>query len=175
MMSKLSLGGKQSSGKVCNIFKSNFDHSFFFHIQKDPLHPENIWGCTICVLLVFPVKLNSWVEPSFGELLGGVNRSLKTGPLSGESKTTRWPSAGNQAEKKSRKRKVDSHVSSNQISVSSEAYKPDQDEPWVDVYAPQSQVQKLCVPGVLGTVHGKSTFLQFSSNASLTLLVVWLK
>uniref|UniRef100_A0A8C2EP40 RAD17 checkpoint clamp loader component n=1 Tax=Cyprinus carpio TaxID=7962 RepID=A0A8C2EP40_CYPCA len=100
MMSKLSLGGKQSSG-----------------------------------------KLNSWVEPSFGELLGGVNRSLKTGPLSGESKTTRWPSAGNQAEKKSRKRKVDSHVSSNQISVSSEAYKPDQDEPWVDMYAPQSQAE----------------------------------
>uniref|UniRef100_A0A672LS01 Cell cycle checkpoint protein RAD17-like n=1 Tax=Sinocyclocheilus grahami TaxID=75366 RepID=A0A672LS01_SINGR len=97
-MSKLSLGGKQSSGKI-----------------------------------------NSWVEPSFGELLGGVNRSLKKGPLSGESKTTQWPSTGKQAEKKSRKRKVDSHVSSNQISVSSEAQKPDQDEPWVDMYAPQSQ------------------------------------
>uniref|UniRef100_A0A8C0YDZ5 RAD17 checkpoint clamp loader component n=2 Tax=Cyprinus carpio TaxID=7962 RepID=A0A8C0YDZ5_CYPCA len=99
-MSKLSLGGKQSSGKI-----------------------------------------NSWVEPSFGELLGATNRSLKKGPLSGESKTTRWPSTGDQAEKKSRKRKVDPHVSSNQISVSSEAYKPDQDEPWVDLYAPQSQAE----------------------------------
>uniref|UniRef100_A0A8C1Z1G2 RAD17 checkpoint clamp loader component n=1 Tax=Cyprinus carpio TaxID=7962 RepID=A0A8C1Z1G2_CYPCA len=97
--------------------------------------------CIICVLLVFPVKINSWVEPSFGELLGATNRSLKKGPLSGESKTTRWPSTGDQAEKKSRKRKVDPHVSSNQISVSSEAYKPDQDEPWVDVYAPQSQAE----------------------------------
>uniref|UniRef100_A0A672LSY4 Cell cycle checkpoint protein RAD17-like n=1 Tax=Sinocyclocheilus grahami TaxID=75366 RepID=A0A672LSY4_SINGR len=95
----------------------------------------------LCVLLVFPVKINSWVEPSFGELLGGVNRSLKKGPLSGESKTTQWPSTGKQAEKKSRKRKVDSHVSSNQISVSSEAQKPDQDEPWVDMYAPQSQAE----------------------------------
>ncbi|KAF4113382.1 cell cycle checkpoint protein RAD17 [Onychostoma macrolepis] len=99
-MSKLSLGGKQSSGKI-----------------------------------------NSWVEPSFGELLGGVNRSLKKGPLSEESKTTRWPSTGNQAEKKSRKRKVDPHLSSNQISVSNEAYKADQDEPWVDMYAPQSQAE----------------------------------
>ncbi|XP_043095442.1 cell cycle checkpoint protein RAD17 isoform X2 [Puntigrus tetrazona] len=100
MMSKLSLGGKQSSGKI-----------------------------------------NSWVEPSFGELLGGVNRSLKKGPLSGESKSTRWLSTGNQAEKKSRKRKVDPNVSSNQISESSEAYKPDQDEPWVDMYTPQSQAE----------------------------------
>ncbi|XDV20972.1 hypothetical protein PO909_026171 [Leuciscus waleckii] len=100
MMSKLSLGGKQSSGKI-----------------------------------------NNWVEPSFGELLGGVNRTLKKGPLSGESKTTRWPSTGDQTEKKSRKRKVDPHVSNNQISVSSEADKLDQNEPWVDLHAPQSQAE----------------------------------
>lgn len=99
-MSKLSLGGKQSSGKI-----------------------------------------NNWVEPSFGELFGGVNRTLKKGPLSGESKTTKWPSTGDQTERKTRKRKVDPHVSNNQISVSSEAYKPDQDEPWVDLHAPQSQAE----------------------------------
>lgn len=108
----------------------------------------------LCVLLLFPFKINNWVEPSFGELLGGVNRTLKKGPLSGESKTTRWPSTGDQTEKKSRKRKVDPHVSNNQISVSSEAHKPDQDEPWVDLHAPQSQVQKLCVSGVLSTAFG---------------------
>ncbi len=169
-MSKLSLGGKQSSGKVCNIFESTFNHSFFFRIQKDPLHTENGCGCSeftdtglLCVPLVFPVKINSWVEPSFGELLGGVNRSLKKGPLSGESKTTRWPSTGNQAEKKSRKRKVDPNVSCNQISVSSEAYKPDQDEPWVDMYAPQSQVQKLC--------EAQGCLVQFLENSPSCSLV----
>uniref|UniRef100_A0A673GQQ4 Cell cycle checkpoint protein RAD17-like n=1 Tax=Sinocyclocheilus rhinocerous TaxID=307959 RepID=A0A673GQQ4_9TELE len=72
---------------------------------------------------------------------GSLGLSLKKAPLSGESKTTRWPSTGDQAEKKSKKRKVDPHVSSNQISVSSEAYKPDQDEPWVDMYAPESQAE----------------------------------
>lgn len=98
MMSKLSLGGKQSSGKI-----------------------------------------NNWVEPSFGELLGGVSRTLKKGPLSGESKATSWSSNGNPAEKKIRKRKVDPYVSDNQNSVSSEA--SNQDEPWVDIHAPQSQAE----------------------------------
>lgn len=114
--------------------------------------------CIIYVLLLFPVKINNWVEPSFGELLGGVNRTLKKGPLSGESKTTRWPSTGDQTEKKSRKRKVGPHVSNNQISVSSEADKLDQDEPWVDLHAPQSQVQKLCISGVLSTDFGNLPF-----------------
>lgn len=102
------------------------------------------------------------MEPSFGELLGGVNRSLKKGPLSRESKTTRWP--GDQGEKKSRKRKVDPHVSGNQISASSEAYKPEQDEPWVDMYAPQSQVQKLYGSGVFSTVFEKFSFLHLTQT-----------
>uniref|UniRef100_A0A673JLZ5 AAA+ ATPase domain-containing protein n=1 Tax=Sinocyclocheilus rhinocerous TaxID=307959 RepID=A0A673JLZ5_9TELE len=84
-MSKLSLGGKQSSGKVCNIL---IILSFF--ISKTIL-------CTL--------RMN---EDALNLLM---------------------------------KRKVDSHVSSNQISVSSEAHKPDQDEPWVDMYAPQSQAE----------------------------------
>lgn len=90
---------------------------------------------------LFPIKINNWVEPSFGELLGGVSRTLKKGPLSGESKATSWSSNGNPAEKKIRKRKVDPYVSDNQNSVSSEA--SNQDEPWVDIHAPQSQVHKL--------------------------------
>lgn len=101
MMSKLSLGGKQSSGKI-----------------------------------------NSWVEPSFGELLSGVgvNRTLKKGTVSGET-TSKWSSTGNQTGIKSRKRKGDLHESNNQINVPSQEYSPDQDEPWVDIHAPQSQAE----------------------------------
>ncbi|XP_051552277.1 cell cycle checkpoint protein RAD17-like isoform X2 [Myxocyprinus asiaticus] len=100
MMSKLSLAGKQSSGKI-----------------------------------------KSWVEPSFGEFLGGsvVKRTLNKGPLSGESKTSRWSSTREQTGKTSRKGKVD--VSDNETSVQSEALKTDQHEPWVDMHAPQSQAE----------------------------------
>nr|XP_055055099.1 cell cycle checkpoint protein RAD17 [Misgurnus anguillicaudatus] len=102
MMSKLSLGGKQSSGKI-----------------------------------------NSWVEPSFGEVLRGVgaNKTLRKGTRSGESKTTRWPTTGDQTVIKSRKRKGDLPASDNQTSTPNQAYKPDQDEPWVDIHAPQSQAE----------------------------------
>ncbi|XP_051962425.1 cell cycle checkpoint protein RAD17-like [Xyrauchen texanus] len=86
-------------------------------------------------------KIKNWVEPSFGELLGGsgVKTTLKKGQLSEENKTSRWPSTREQTGKTSRKRKVD--VSDNQISVPRESYKTDQDEPWVDMHAPQSQAE----------------------------------
>ncbi|XP_056601904.1 cell cycle checkpoint protein RAD17 isoform X2 [Triplophysa dalaica] len=102
MMSKLSLGGKQSSGKI-----------------------------------------NSWVEPSFGELLSGVgvNKTLRKGTLSGETKSTKWASTGNQTGIKSRKRKGDIHETNNQVNVPVQDYISDQDEPWVDIHAPQSQAE----------------------------------
>ncbi|TRY65918.1 hypothetical protein DNTS_026615 [Danionella cerebrum] len=99
IMSNLSLGGKQSSGKI-----------------------------------------HSWVEPSFGELLGGKG-NLKKGTRSGENTLKKWASNGNQFEKISRKRKVDPQVSANQIGASDDACSPSQDEPWVDLHAPQSQAE----------------------------------
>lgn len=100
----------------------------------------------IFCLLLFYVKISSWVEPSFGEVLRGVgaNKTLRKGTRSGESKTTRWPITGDQTVIKSRKRKGDLPVSDNQISAPSQAYKLDQDEPWVDIHAPQSQVTESC-------------------------------
>lgn len=97
--------------------------------------------------MLFPFKINSWVEPSFGELLSGVgvNRTLRKGTVSGETKSTRWSSTVNQTGIKSRKRKGDLHESNNQINVPIQA---DQDEPWVDIHAPQTQVLKLCQPAV---------------------------
>lgn len=109
---------------------------------KDALNPK----CNICpqYVVYFYFKINSWVEPSFGELLSGVgvNKTLRKGTLSGETKSTKWASTGNQTGIKSRKRKGDLHETNNQINVPVQDYISDQDEPWVDIHAPQSQVLK---------------------------------
>ncbi|XP_076855108.1 cell cycle checkpoint protein RAD17 [Brachyhypopomus gauderio] len=89
-------------------------------------------------------KLNSWVEPSFGDLLGssGLNSlSLTKGPLSGGAKSKTRSTAADVGGKKARKRRGEPQ-GSRPLSL---PRRPDsqepQDEPWVDVYAPQSQAE----------------------------------
>lgn len=104
MMSKLSLGGKTSSG-----------------------------------------KLSSWVQPSFSDFFGG--SSLKPLPSTklrpGESKSkAQSSSSADLGGKKPRKRKGEAQTSRLDPGVfSSSRSQENQDEPWVDVHAPQTQAE----------------------------------
>ncbi|XP_053337696.1 cell cycle checkpoint protein RAD17 isoform X1 [Clarias gariepinus] len=100
-MSKLSLGGKASSG-----------------------------------------KLSSWVQPSFGDIFGG--SGLNTLPSTkGESKSRAQSSRADAGVKKQRKRKGDCPTSKLEPGIfsSRRASQENQDEPWVDVHAPQTQAE----------------------------------
>ncbi|XP_053530607.1 cell cycle checkpoint protein RAD17 isoform X2 [Ictalurus punctatus] len=103
-MSKLSLGGKTSSG-----------------------------------------KLRSWVQPSFGEIFGGsgLNTLPSTKGFSGESKSKAQPSIAEVGGKKQRKRKGEPQTSNPEPGVfsSRRGSQDNQDEPWVDVHAPQTQAE----------------------------------
>lgn len=103
-MSKLSLGGKTSSG-----------------------------------------KLRSWVQPSFGEIFGGsgLNTLPSTKGFSGESKSKARPSIAEVGGKKQRKRKGEPQTSNPEPGVfsSRRGSQDNQDEPWVDVHAPQTQAE----------------------------------
>uniref|UniRef100_A0AAR2LI59 AAA+ ATPase domain-containing protein n=1 Tax=Pygocentrus nattereri TaxID=42514 RepID=A0AAR2LI59_PYGNA len=92
------------------------------------------------------LQLSSWVQPSFGSLLGGsgVNSfPLTKGTLAGERKSKVQPSSVDVGGKRPRKRKVESQASQSQFFSRKQGSQEDQDEPWVDVYAPQSQVWRL--------------------------------
>ncbi|XP_060764020.1 cell cycle checkpoint protein RAD17 [Neoarius graeffei] len=103
-MSKLSLGGKTSSG-----------------------------------------KLNSWVQPSFGDFFGGSGFKplSSTKGLSAESKSKARSSSADVGGKKSKKRKVDPQTSKPEPDVysSKQGSQENQDEPWVDVHAPQTRAE----------------------------------
>ncbi|KAL7836280.1 hypothetical protein AOLI_G00275640 [Acnodon oligacanthus] len=89
-------------------------------------------------------KLSSWVQPSFGDLLGGsgVNSfPLTKGTLAGERKPKVQPSCVDVGGKRPRKRKVESQASQSQFFSRKQGLQEDQDEPWVDVHAPQSQAE----------------------------------
>ncbi|XP_030647483.1 cell cycle checkpoint protein RAD17 [Chanos chanos] len=90
------------------------------------------------------VKLNSWVEPSFGDLLGGSavkSLGLKKVSRSNESLSKARSFAEDPSEKKPKKRKADSHVLAHQFPSSSKTSLEDRDEPWVDTHAPNSQAE----------------------------------
>ncbi|XP_053085173.1 cell cycle checkpoint protein RAD17 [Pangasianodon hypophthalmus] len=103
-MSKLSLGGKTSSG-----------------------------------------KLSSWVQPSFVDFFGGsgLNTLPSTKGLSGESKSKARSSSADVGGKKPKKRKGEPQISKLEPAVfsSRRGSEENQDEPWVDVHAPQTQAE----------------------------------
>ncbi|XP_007237307.3 cell cycle checkpoint protein RAD17 isoform X1 [Astyanax mexicanus] len=89
-------------------------------------------------------KLSSWVQPSFGDLLGGsgLNSFSSTkGALAAESKPKTCPSSAAVSGKRPRKRKGDPPASKPQFFSSRQTSQEDQDEPWVDVHVPQSQAE----------------------------------
>ncbi|XP_072521253.1 cell cycle checkpoint protein RAD17 [Salminus brasiliensis] len=89
-------------------------------------------------------KLSSWVQPSFGDFLGGsgVNSfSSAKGALAAESKSKACSVSADASGKRPRKRKGDPPASKAQFISSRQSSQEDQDEPWVDVHVPQSQAE----------------------------------
>ncbi|KAI4877167.1 hypothetical protein NFI96_020658 [Prochilodus magdalenae] len=89
-------------------------------------------------------KLSSWVQPSFGDLLGGsgVNSfSVTKSTLSGERKSKVQPSSVDVGGTRPRKRKGEPQASKSQFLSCRQGSQEDQDEPWVEIHAPQSQAE----------------------------------
>ncbi|XP_062873513.1 cell cycle checkpoint protein RAD17 [Trichomycterus rosablanca] len=88
-------------------------------------------------------KLSSWVQPSFGDLLGGsgLSRFSTKGTVSGESKSKARPANTDDGGKRPGKRNRDPQTSQLEGVSSRRGSAESQDEPWVDVYAPQSQAE----------------------------------
>ncbi|XP_026875668.2 cell cycle checkpoint protein RAD17 isoform X1 [Electrophorus electricus] len=89
-------------------------------------------------------KLNSWVEPSFGDLFGssGLNSlPLAKAPLSGGNKSRAQPSGVDVGGKKPRKRKGALQAAKPVFPPRRQDSQEPQDEPWVQVYAPQLQAE----------------------------------
>lgn len=97
----------------------------------------------MCLFFVF--KLRNWVQPSFGDFFGGSgsNSLPSTKGLSGESKSKAQSSNVDVGGKKLRKRKGEPQTSKVEPGVfsSRRGSQENQDESWVDVHAPQTQVR----------------------------------
>uniref|UniRef100_A0A4W4GFA8 AAA+ ATPase domain-containing protein n=1 Tax=Electrophorus electricus TaxID=8005 RepID=A0A4W4GFA8_ELEEL len=85
-----------------------------------------------------------WVEPSFGDLFGssGLNSlPLAKAPLSGGNKSRAQPSGVDVGGKKPRKRKGALQAAKPVFPPRRQDSQEPQDEPWVQVYAPQLQAE----------------------------------
>ncbi|KAI5091283.1 cell cycle checkpoint protein RAD17 [Silurus meridionalis] len=87
-------------------------------------------------------KLSSWVQPSFGDFFAGsgLNSVPSSKGLSGESKSKARSSSTDVGGKKPKKRKGEPQCSKPEPGIFSNR-QGSQDEPWVDVHAPQTQAE----------------------------------
>ncbi|KAI5618533.1 cell cycle checkpoint protein RAD17 [Silurus asotus] len=87
--------------------------------------------------------LSSWVQPSFGEFLAGsgLNSVPSAKGLSGESKSKARSSSTDAGGKKPKKRKGEPQSSKPEPGIFSNKDQGSQDEPWVDVHAPQTPAE----------------------------------
>lgn len=114
------------------------------------------------------LQLRSWVQPSFGEIFGGsgLNTLPSTKGFSGESKSKARPSSAEVGGKKQRKRKGEPQTSNPEPGVfsSRRGSQDNQDEPWVDVHAPQTQVRRPHEPEYTSHEHIYMSYRGFSSS-----------